>query len=188
MLAAAARSCNALDNVEIVEGFAAPLPFEDAAFDGIVSVQVFEYLPDMEAAVAEAARVLRPGGRLVIGDIHWDTLAWHSDRPERMARILHAFDGHFAERRVATLLPPLLARHGLRMQRALPLTFLDAMKRADGISSMMIAFIQAYLRQSSYDDPEELAAWAEEQEALAREGRFYFLLTHVITVAERLPD
>lgn len=41
------------------------IPFEDNTFDLVVSNQVFEHIPDLAPAVAEIARVLKPGGRLV---------------------------------------------------------------------------------------------------------------------------
>lgn len=47
-------------------GDAARLPFSDARFDAIVSVFGVIYVRPAEAAVAEIARVVRPGGRLVI--------------------------------------------------------------------------------------------------------------------------
>jgi len=46
-------------------GDVAALPFAAAAFDGVVCGEVLEHLPDDAAAVAELARVLRPGGILV---------------------------------------------------------------------------------------------------------------------------
>ena len=39
------------------------LPFPDAAFDAVVACLVFEHIDDLDAAIAEVARVLRPGGR-----------------------------------------------------------------------------------------------------------------------------
>lgn len=42
------------------------LPFADGSFDVVLSHEVVEHVPDDRAAVAEAVRVLRPGGRLVI--------------------------------------------------------------------------------------------------------------------------
>jgi SAM-dependent methyltransferase len=39
------------------------LPFPDAAFDAVVACLVFEHIREVDAAIAEVARVLRPGGR-----------------------------------------------------------------------------------------------------------------------------
>ena len=41
------------------------LTFADASLDLIVSNDVFEHVPDIDASLAEAARVLRPGGRML---------------------------------------------------------------------------------------------------------------------------
>ena len=39
------------------------LPFPDAAFDAVVACLVFEHIDEVDAAIAEVARVLQPGGR-----------------------------------------------------------------------------------------------------------------------------
>ncbi len=43
------------------------LPFVDGAFDAVIGVNAFQFASDPVAAIAEAARVLAPGGRLAIG-------------------------------------------------------------------------------------------------------------------------
>ncbi len=43
------------------------LPFDDGAFDAVTAVNAFQFAVDPLAAIADAARVLRPGGRLSIG-------------------------------------------------------------------------------------------------------------------------
>jgi ubiquinone/menaquinone biosynthesis C-methylase UbiE len=50
---------------EVVEAPAERLPFEGARFDTVVCTLVLCTVPDPAAAIAEAARVLRPGGRLL---------------------------------------------------------------------------------------------------------------------------
>ncbi len=52
-----------------LEGRVERLPFPDAAFDVVTAVRVLCFVPDAGGAVRELARVLRPGGRLVLGEL-----------------------------------------------------------------------------------------------------------------------
>ncbi len=52
--------------VEAVQGDALALPFADASFDRVIASEVLEHIPHDEAAMAELARVLRPGGTLAV--------------------------------------------------------------------------------------------------------------------------
>jgi SAM-dependent methyltransferase len=53
--------------IETVKGVAEALPFSDAVFDHALIVTTICFVDDPAAMLAEAHRVLRPGGRLVIG-------------------------------------------------------------------------------------------------------------------------
>jgi ubiquinone/menaquinone biosynthesis C-methylase UbiE len=46
---------------------AAHLPFDDDSFDRVFAMNVLELVPDPSAVVSEMARVVRPGGRIVVG-------------------------------------------------------------------------------------------------------------------------
>lgn len=59
-------------------GDAEKLPFPDNSFDAVISFETFEHLPDPGRALAEMARVVRPGGRVLIYAIsRRNALTWH---------------------------------------------------------------------------------------------------------------
>jgi ubiquinone/menaquinone biosynthesis C-methylase UbiE len=59
----------AATNVEFRNGFAEALPVPDEWADVVISNGVLNLFPDKPAGLGEMARVLKPGGRLQIGDI-----------------------------------------------------------------------------------------------------------------------
>ena len=65
-----ARRKDGSERVEWVEGLADELPFGNGEVDALMTTLVFHHLPlgIKRAALVEARRVLRPGGRLVVGD------------------------------------------------------------------------------------------------------------------------
>ena len=90
--------------VALLRADAGVLPFVDATFDAVVSTYVLCCVPDLDQALHEALRVLRPGGDLLLAD-HVASTAW----PVRMwQRMLEAVtvpmaDEHFTRRPVRQL-------------------------------------------------------------------------------------
>jgi ubiquinone/menaquinone biosynthesis C-methylase UbiE len=64
-----------LGNIVTTQGDARSLPYQDDTFDGAFLVATLGEVPDQDAALRELSRVLKPGGRLVVGEVfgdpHW---------------------------------------------------------------------------------------------------------------------
>lgn len=89
-MAALARA--RLGDAAVAAGDAEALPFRAGAFDLVVSTSAFQWLPRLEPALAEARRVLAPGGALALAlfgqrTLHELKAAWRDAAgPERGAR------------------------------------------------------------------------------------------------------
>src|SRR5205085_9584956 len=132
------------ETVELAQGDALSLPADDSSFDAAVSTQVYEYVADIMGALAEARRVLRPGGRLLVLDTDWDSIVWRSSDDERMARVLHAWDEHPAHPHLPRVLPELLATAGFTLRRSAVIPVLNVGYSSDtfsGFTAGMIAEI-----------------------------------------------
>jgi SAM-dependent methyltransferase len=67
--AAQARAAQAEVRVRLLGGRIEALPFADSSFDLVAAVTVLSFVADAPRAFREVARVLRPGGRLVLGEL-----------------------------------------------------------------------------------------------------------------------
>jgi ArsR family transcriptional regulator len=87
VIEAAGKRLAKLPNVQLLEGDMHALPFPEASFDQVLCFHALTYADEPERALAEAARVLRPGGDLVLVTLHAHA---HS---EIAAAYSHVIDG-----------------------------------------------------------------------------------------------
>lgn len=117
MLAAAAARLGRCANVDLRKGTLEALPIDRASLDGAVMMLVLHHVPAPADALAEAARVVRPGGRLLLVD-----MAPH-EHDEYRRQMGHVWLG-FSEEHVRRL----LTHAGFMDIRIQPLPSADAAK------------------------------------------------------------
>lgn len=98
-------------DVDLREADAQALPFDDAAFDTVVCTLSLCAIPDHARAIAEMARVLRPGGKLLLLD-HIGSRWWLIRAGQR---VIEAFTIRAAGEHMTRRPLPMLAVAGLRV-------------------------------------------------------------------------
>jgi arsenite methyltransferase len=175
MLELARRRCQGHNNVSFKQGDVVSLPVEDQTFDRALSIQVLEYVEPATAALAEIYRTLRPRGRVVIWDIDWETVSWHSSDPMLTKRVLSAWDRHLAHPSLPRSLAPRLREAGFEEINGTGHVFttistLDPQTYGGAI----IPIIANYIISNKLLDDESVAAWLDDQHRLSDTGEFYF--------------
>jgi arsenite methyltransferase len=160
--------------VEFVEGDALALPFPDESFDVAVATQVYEYVADMPAALAEARRALRAGGRLLILDTDWDSVVWHSSDHDRMQRVLLKWNDHLADPYLPRRLPRLLREAGFDLAEATIIPILNRGEDPAAFSRGVMPVIASFV-----GEPE----WAADLSAMGDD--YFFSLNRYVFVAYR---
>ena len=84
-----------VENITATQGDARRLPYPDAVFDAAHLTAVLGEIPDQDAALRELARVLKAGGRLVVGELFGDP---HWVSPSRLRRRAEAAGLSFTRR------------------------------------------------------------------------------------------
>lgn len=179
MLAVAQHRCAGGGDATFHEADATSLPVEDGSFDAALSVQVLEYVADVDAALREIHRALRPGGRALIWDVDWATVSMHSDDRERLARVLAAWDEHLAHPSLPRTLAARLRGAGFEDVRAEAHAFTTTEPIPDAYGGSLIPIVVHYV------GTDDARAWAEEQLALGERGEFYFSVTQLCFTARR---
>lgn len=173
MLAVAARRCEAHRNVRFAEGELPSIPVADGEFDRALSVQVLEYVPDVDRALRELWRALRPGGRVLIWDVDWSTLSWHSVDGDRTERVLRAWDDHLAHPALPRTLGARMRAEGFAEVAATGHAFVSAEFTDETYAVATMAVIEKYVAGHPDVGSEEAAEWVAEQRALGDRGEFF---------------
>ncbi|SRR5258705_3864328 len=174
MLALARRRGAGHDNVTFREGNAAALPVDDGDFDAALCVQVMEYVPDPVGALAEMHRALRPGGRALVWDVDWATVWWHSADPDRMRRVLRAWDEHLVHPSLPRTLGAQLRAAGFVDVAVAGHSFATVDYDAESFAIAMLGMVADFVPGRGGVTGDEVAAWKAEQRDLAEQGEFFF--------------
>jgi ubiquinone/menaquinone biosynthesis C-methylase UbiE len=168
-------------DIDVRAADAADLPLGDGQAHGYRADKVYHVLPDPRSALAEARRVLAPGGRIVLLGQDWDTLVIDSDQPDLTRRIVHA--------RADTVPHP-------RIARAYRTLLLDAGFHEVDLEVHTVVFTDATMlpilvghataaQQTGAITGEDAGNWVDEQTRRAQDGRLLVAIPMFLAAGTR---
>lgn len=172
------------ENAVFKVGDAIDLPLPDRSVDGVVAVQVYEYVSEIRSALTEAFRVLRPGGRLVVVDVDWSTLSWHSSNRERMRRVLSVWDEHLADPSLPRTLAAEMNAAGFIGLDVEGHAFVNTDDSLDGYSGAIIPLIGDFVQDRGVGTG-EVQDWTTELRDMSAAGEYFFSLTKFVFYGRR---
>jgi ubiquinone/menaquinone biosynthesis C-methylase UbiE len=185
MLSLASRRCEGHANIAFKQAYATSLTLEGMGFDGALCVQVLEYVADVAAGLAELYRALRPGGRVVIWDVDWATVSWHSLDPALMKRILGSWDKHLAHPSLPRVLAPALRAAGFEQVEMQAHCFASAEFDPDTYGVALAPVIRSFVLSQGDITEHEASVWTAEQEELGERNEYFFTCTQFCFKATR---
>jgi ubiquinone/menaquinone biosynthesis C-methylase UbiE len=174
------REAGLADRIDVREGDAVALALPEGSFDAAVSTQVIEYVEDVDAALREVGRVLRPGGRLVLLDTDWATLVWSSRDGDRATQILEAWSTHAPQAHLPRTLAPRLRECGFVLEEVRALTLLNTSYTEATFSYNIAPLIADFVRKRQVVAEREVEAWLAELAELDQDGAYFFSLNRFL--------
>lgn len=179
IMLAAARS--RFPDIDVRVADATELPVGDGQVHGYRADKVYHVLADPHAALAEARRILAPGGRIVLLGQDWDTIVIDSDQPDVTRRIVHA--------RADTIPHPRIARAHRNL--LLDAGFLDVdveIHTAIFTDATMLPILVGHAtaaRQSGAISGDEADNWVSEQTRRGQDERLLVAIPMFLAAATR---
>lgn len=185
MIVAGLKRCATKPWVCFQIGHATELPVGDNSCDAVASVQVYEFVPDISKALEELRRVLRKGGRAAIVSTDWPSLVWHSSNPERMARVLAAFEEHCAHHALPRVLPAMLKAAGFAIQDQRVLPHFDVSGKPDTFGYQMAEIIASFVPGHRGVTKAEAEDWLSDLHQVIEKGDWFFNVNQYLFLAQR---
>jgi len=181
-LAAARETCKRLPAAEFVEGNATNMIFEDASFDGLASIQTLEFVPDVDAALAEARRVLKPGGRAALISGLWDDVRFHGAEPKLNRRMFDTFRGYSRHPMLPLEMPRRLEEAGFGGVMRRPIVFFNGALHENSYGYCLSRVAAAFAIGQGFPEG-DANRWLGQLDAANRERRFGFVAVLILTTA-----
>ena len=145
------------------------LPVDDGSVDRVLAKNVLEYVPDVDAVLAECFRITVPGGRMTATDSDWDFLILDPWTPDEQRRFFAAGAHAFNEPNIGRKLRGLMLDAGFVDVEVSIHTRIDTTGRMLGVVQNFVGYIADFDTMPAA----EVAHMVERLEHAVDTGRFF---------------
>jgi arsenite methyltransferase len=182
MVAMTRERCKDQPWVDVQVGEATDMPYQDGVFDAAAATQVYEYVEEVDLALAELFRVLRHGGRALILDTDWDSLIWNNRDPALMRRVLDAWDEHSQHPNLPQTLTGRLKRAGFQIVGRNIIPMFNPEYQANSYSKGILDGIEGFVPGHNGLTEDDALAWATDLRALGEIGEYFFSVNRYLFI------
>ena len=158
------------------------IAFEDGSFDALASIQMLEYIADVDAALAETRRVLKTGGKAVLISVLWDHWRFHGSDPDLNDRMHEIWRGHCPHQMLPFEMTARLGAVGFDGVVQIPLAFINNTMHENAFARWAARLVAAFVIGKGVDK-DDSALWLDQLAIADSENRFGFVSVPVLTTA-----
>ena len=183
MLERAVERCTGMPQVRLHRGTVESLPFEDASFDALSCTQTLLYVDDLDRALGEFYRVLKPGGRIAVLETDWTGAILNSHDQALTQRIFDAWDVGVPNPNLPKRLRPLLLELGFSAPRVEAIPVLNPSYCENSFSANMLENYARVARRHDKITPQESRDWIAGIDRLIKQDAYFFCVNRFLFTA-----
>ena len=185
MLQLAARRCADAKQVAFHQADVSQLPFANASFDVALATQVYEYVADVDSALRELWRVMKPGAQVLLVDTDWESCVWACRDEARMRRMMQGWSQHIPHPQLPRTLIQRMQRAGFADVQAHTIPLMNMNYSTDTFSGGMMGFIASFVSGLPDYGPKLAADWQTDVQTMKDAGGYFFSLNRYVFVARK---
>lgn len=183
MLDLANNRCDERGNVELHQGSVTELHFETASFDACSCIQTLLYVDEVDTAIGEFYRVLKPGGRIAIIETDWHGMVISSPDHQLTRIMTDAWDAAVPSPNLPPKLIPKLQATGFSAVRAQSIPVLNASYNEAGYGASMVRHMAKNAVKQQLVDQQQADQWQQGILDLAEQEAFFFCVNRFLFTA-----
>ena len=184
MIRHAKKRCENLRNTEFSEANANDLPFSEESFDAACCTQVLLYVNNVDQALLEIKRILKPTGRIIIVETDWRGVVLNSDYDSITRKIFSAWDATVPSPNLPVRLGSLLLDNGFSNVNVEPIPILNTEYTPNHFSHGMMNWITRNALKKGFITKEQFQKWLDDLDEKGESGNYFFCVNRFLFSAK----